>query len=265
MAKSFSLNNTSVAPEVPIFFRDIKEHPNEDTPRLIFADWLEEHGDAATAARGEFLRLRVLRHHLSTDDPSYDVLKRREGELFTTYRWRWLGPLADQARYWEFERGMTQVWAQAEKVLTAEVTDWARTEAAFWIDALTLTDMTPRHLTQLAASPLLAHLNVLDLSDNRLRRLRPLFETPAVACLTRLVLSRNRLTGEEIAALTGSPHLPRLAELDLEHNRLDDEAAARLASAEWRPNLHVLRLRHNRFSAVGREVLRQVFAERVQF
>jgi uncharacterized protein (TIGR02996 family) len=264
MAISSSPNCTAIPPEVRIFFRDIKEHPDDDTPRLIFADWLEEHGDAATAARGEFLRSRVLRHQLPTDDPSYDVLKRREGELFTTYRWRWLGPLADQARFWEFERGLVQVWAQAEKVLTAEVADWARTEAAFWIDALTLADMTPRHLAQLAESPLLGHLNTLDLSDNRLPTFRPLFETPAVGNLTRLVLSRNRLSRGELRALTESPHLGHLTELELERNRLGDEAAVRLAGAEWRHQLRLLCLRYNRFTTEGRDVLRQVFNERVQ-
>ena len=264
MANSSSLSGTAIPPEVHIFFREIKEHPDDDTPRLIFADWLEEHGDAAAAARGEFLRSRVLRRHLSADDPSYDLLKRREGELFTAYCWTWLGPLTDQSREWKFERGLVQVRAKAEQVLTPDVAAWARTEAAFWIDALTLTDVTPRHLAQLAESPLLGHLNMLDLSENRLRRLRTLFETPAVGRLTRLLLSRNRLTGEEIAALTESPHLCRLTELDLERNRLDDEAAARLASAEWRRDLRLLRLRHNRFSPVGREVLRQAFRERVQ-
>jgi uncharacterized protein (TIGR02996 family) len=27
------------------FLQDILEHPNDDAPRLIHADWLEEHGD----------------------------------------------------------------------------------------------------------------------------------------------------------------------------------------------------------------------------
>src|SRR5262249_8163694 len=56
MASSLSRNSASIPSEVRMFFRDIKEHPDDDTPRLIFADWLQEHGDAAAAARGEFLR-----------------------------------------------------------------------------------------------------------------------------------------------------------------------------------------------------------------
>jgi uncharacterized protein (TIGR02996 family) len=35
------------------FLADIIEHPDDDTPRLIYADWLEEHGDAA---RANFIR-----------------------------------------------------------------------------------------------------------------------------------------------------------------------------------------------------------------
>src|SRR5215469_3647811 len=176
MASSLSRNSASISPEVRMFFRDIKEHPDDDTPRLIFADWLQEHGDAAAAARGEFLRLQVLRHRLSLDDPNYGLLKRREGELFTEHRWTWLGPLVDAAKTWTFERGMVQITAEAHKLPTPEVTAWARTEAALWIDALTLPEMTiGRHglrvfgaaeviNDRLAYSPLLAQLNRLDLS-----------------------------------------------------------------------------------------------------
>ena len=37
------------------FLRDIIANPNDPVPRLIYADWLDEHGDI----RGEFLRLEV--------------------------------------------------------------------------------------------------------------------------------------------------------------------------------------------------------------
>jgi uncharacterized protein (TIGR02996 family) len=41
--------------EEELFLRTIRERPEDDVPRLLFADWLEEQGDP----RGEFLRLRV--------------------------------------------------------------------------------------------------------------------------------------------------------------------------------------------------------------
>ena len=38
------------------FLDDIIAHPEDDAPRLIFADWLGEHGDEA---RAEFIRVQV--------------------------------------------------------------------------------------------------------------------------------------------------------------------------------------------------------------
>ena len=37
------------------FLQAILETPDDDTPRLIYADWLDEHGDVA---RAEFIRLQ---------------------------------------------------------------------------------------------------------------------------------------------------------------------------------------------------------------
>lgn len=263
MSNRAFLDRASIPPEMRVFFREIKENPDDDTPRLIFADWLQEHGDATAAARGEFLRSRVLRQRLPPDDPIHGLLKRREGELFTAYRWAWLGPLADQARYWEFDRGLVQIWAQGEKALTAEVATWAATEAGLWIDALALTDVTLTHLVRLSESPLLEQLSTLDLSDNQLGELGVLFEGSRGSQLHRLVLSRNRLGGQGIVPLAASIRLRQLRVLELERNLLRDDAADQLATAPSLQNLRVLRLRHNHFSSQGIARLRQAFGERL--
>ena len=39
------------------FLHAILEKPDDDTTRLVYADWLEERGDPQSLARGEFLRL----------------------------------------------------------------------------------------------------------------------------------------------------------------------------------------------------------------
>src|SRR5207247_2362789 len=56
--------------------------PEDNTPRLVLADWLEENGDPD---RAEFIRLQCNR---KSKDWS-----RRELDLFQTNRLRWLGPL----------------------------------------------------------------------------------------------------------------------------------------------------------------------------
>jgi uncharacterized protein (TIGR02996 family) len=45
----------SAAQMVDSFLRDILDHPFDDAPRLIYADWLEDHGEEA---RAEFIRVQ---------------------------------------------------------------------------------------------------------------------------------------------------------------------------------------------------------------
>jgi uncharacterized protein (TIGR02996 family) len=56
---------------LPAFLQAIKEQPEDDTPRLVLADWLTERGDP----RGDFLRLDVLRCQLPRGDPRRDELR----------------------------------------------------------------------------------------------------------------------------------------------------------------------------------------------
>ncbi len=37
------------------FLEDITEHPDDDTPRLVYADWLDDHGQPE---RAEFIRVQ---------------------------------------------------------------------------------------------------------------------------------------------------------------------------------------------------------------
>lgn len=281
MATSSPLESVPIDSEVRSFFHSIKENPDDDTPRLIFADWLQERGNAADAARGEYLRLSVLRHRLAPDDPTYELLKRREGELFTAHRWTWLGPLVDAANAWTFERGMIQITAQTENITTPEVTAWARTEAGYWIDALNIREFLQdfrhryvqyreqafNHITQLASSPVLAHLNRLDLCNtHRIAYFfRAVLNTENLPFLTELLLSGTGLTRRELLLLARYRPFRRLALLDLRYNGLDDDTARLLAESPYLKNLAELRLGHNRFRAGGIALLRQAFGERVHF
>jgi uncharacterized protein (TIGR02996 family) len=267
MARSSSPDGAFIDPEVRSFFRAIKENPDDDTPRLIFADWLQERGDAAMSARGEFLRLNVLRHRLSPDDPDYDKLKRREAEIVRQYQWTWLRPLADAAR-WTYERGMIRLVTRATKTLTTEIYVWTQTEEALWIDALTLTHAVREDAwwLQIVLLPLLEHPNRLDLSENNLGdRFDPFLEAHHFPFLRELLLARNRLTAEHIASLVEHPLSRRLMLLDLRHNRLNDDAARLLSESVHLRNIGTLRAGGNRFTPEGRALLRDAFGERVQY
>jgi uncharacterized protein (TIGR02996 family) len=71
----------AVPAEVLPFLTAIREDPEDDTPRLVLADWLMEHGGRAESARGEFLRARVLLSRMEEDDPQRPPLERRAEAL----------------------------------------------------------------------------------------------------------------------------------------------------------------------------------------
>ncbi len=78
------------------FLKDITEHPEDDTPRLIFADWLEERGDP----RGEFIRLQVERSRLKADDSRQGFfLRDRLRQVLAEHGDLWRAPVAETARH----------------------------------------------------------------------------------------------------------------------------------------------------------------------
>jgi uncharacterized protein (TIGR02996 family) len=56
----------------------IRENPDDDTPRLVFADWLDEHGEPDFAA---FIRLEIERDRLSRSDPRWKLLDEQSRAL----------------------------------------------------------------------------------------------------------------------------------------------------------------------------------------
>ncbi|QEL15256.1 TIGR02996 domain-containing protein [Limnoglobus roseus] len=67
----------------------IHANPDDDLPRLVYADWLEESGDEAAQARAEFIRHHVRLATLDEIDPEYDTLDQRCRELLETHWSTW--------------------------------------------------------------------------------------------------------------------------------------------------------------------------------
>lgn len=66
--------------------------PDEDAPRLVFADWLQEHGDEHDHARAEFIRLQVEAAR-TPDGPGRAGFAERAVRLEQRHRAAWLAPL----------------------------------------------------------------------------------------------------------------------------------------------------------------------------
>ena len=86
------------------FLEAVTRKPDDDTPRLIYADWLAGRGDP----RGEFIRVQVALERLSPDDPGREALTQREQELLDEYAWEWAEPLRHLITQWAYRRGLIE-------------------------------------------------------------------------------------------------------------------------------------------------------------
>ncbi len=83
------------------FLRAIRADPEADLPRLVYADWLDEHDDPA---RAEFVRVQCELAKLPDHDAAYAALEDREHELLAEHEAKWLND--DYINEWTFRRGL---------------------------------------------------------------------------------------------------------------------------------------------------------------
>jgi uncharacterized protein (TIGR02996 family) len=257
----------ALRPEVLAFLADIKDHPDDDAPRLILADWLEEHGDS----RGAFVRAQVRRARLAADDPAAQEMERSEKELLTAHRQEWLGVLAEKGIVAEFHRGMVRLAGPPRKLLTKRLASLHPLEAAAWVDDLHVTDVRPEAAARLVESPHWTHLDRLSLDcdwyySDHITGLTPgvgpeggrvLAGLPALARLWELDLAHNDIGPAGVTALAARTDLGRLRTLNLSCNNLRDEGASVLATSRSLNGLTRLLLHQNRMGPAGAAALAQ--------
>ena len=93
------------------FLQHIIERPDDDTPRLVSADWLEDHGQPE---RAEFIRCHIEATRLPPPDTRREQLDARAAVLLQAHQAEWeaLPPeVAGVARVACFERGFP-AWAR---------------------------------------------------------------------------------------------------------------------------------------------------------
>src|SRR5437660_1230129 len=71
----------------------ISADPDDDTPRLVYADWLEEHGDEAGRTRAEFIRGQCQAAQLPRGDKRAAAIEARCEQLRRRFEEAWTGPL----------------------------------------------------------------------------------------------------------------------------------------------------------------------------
>jgi uncharacterized protein (TIGR02996 family) len=240
-------------------YRAICAHPDEDTPRLAFADLVEERGDEL---RARFIRTQVALARVSTYDPEW--VKARQFEPDAATGWsrtedlpRPLPPGASWQRF-EFRRGFP--WKIGVSSLREFVDGGEAVFGAAPIQALDIDAGDRPDLSALAEWPHLARLRKLEFSDGWFGAdaIAPLADSELAANVTELGFEFGGIAPEGLAALAASELFPRLTGLELRSVSLPGALVAdSLAEARGPGALSRLALPYNRF---GRDDAEQLFA-----
>jgi uncharacterized protein (TIGR02996 family) len=213
-----------------LLLRAVFAHPEDDAPRLAYADWLDESG--GVAERAAFIRVQCELARLPWTDTRRADLQPQEIKLLRGRKLKW-------RRHLPKFRGV--VWG-----------DFSRG----FIDSVTLksTYQFRRYSARIAETIPLHAVRVRPARDYE-RQMTGFGRMKALARVSDLHLSAQRIDDERLAQLLGSPHLGRVSRLILSDNRIGDEGARLLAADQVLPALKVLDLRNNKVGDVGGRAL----------
>jgi uncharacterized protein (TIGR02996 family) len=195
--------------------RMLVSDPDDEPTKLIYADWLEDHGAADLS---ELLRLSCEARTLTNDDRSKALRDRLSAAIIADF--------PRYARQVTFVHGLPVVWVQLRGVLT-KAFDSA---AEGWLK---------RH-----------HVHGLHVSGSSYDWNR-LAGVSAFAHLRSLSFTRMQFGDAGAAGLAGSPHLEGLVHLDLEGNDVTEAGLRTLFAPGKLPRLCSLNLSYNRAGVDG--------------
>jgi uncharacterized protein (TIGR02996 family) len=231
------------------FLRAICENPEDDTVRLVYADWLDENGDPD---RAEFIRLQVRRARLREAGTDSEELRARDHEMRRTAATAWLAelPRIRRTNWQRFWRGF---------VSGIDVNGWVaynrNADTIFSITPvqfLLIAGLRPAECARFADSPYLRRLSGLTISDRAIQIGSGWHDLAWCPCLSSLrwLTIRGPIRGELIPG-------------PLE--RVINETAARvLASSPYLHQLQALTI-HDFLEAPVADILRERFHDRVRW
>jgi uncharacterized protein (TIGR02996 family) len=250
----------------PDFIPAIQETIDDDTPRLIYSDWLDDHGQPE---RAEFIRVQIDLANLPVNDTRRIALRGRERELLRRYGTEWRKPFRNLVRRLEFHRGFPERVVVDGPVFLGHSAEIMRltpirhlrlnknrtvfdqllqSKALDRIPSLEFDPGKPlgaRRVQKLLASPHLSRLTALDLSEHHIGQggLRALGKSPLANRLTGLNLYDNDMRGQVFPALAEAAQVfGNLAHLTVKDHGLDRASMNALAASPLLGRLRRLEL-----------------------
>jgi uncharacterized protein (TIGR02996 family) len=199
----------------------ILAHPDEDTPRLALADYLEEHGDRRYA---EFIRKQIELARVPEWDPLRLRTRNRDPQALTGYQYDQFVPKVPEGLEWPaltaFRRGFP--WHVESVGVEPFLRGADALFAAIPLQALTIDAgerwRQPIDLTALLASPHLARLKQLSFSLARFTgaTMRALQKCPHLRNLTDFTTDFATFEPGAVRTLFQRPLIERLESIRLE-------------------------------------------------
>ncbi|HEY1190358.1 MAG TPA: TIGR02996 domain-containing protein [Gemmata sp.] len=196
----------------------IFEHPDEDTPRLMFADWLQENG---APDRGQFVRLQVEGAHAEPLSPKARKYEGAAQKLLDRHAGAWTEHLADRAIGWRFARGFIEhVGVNAATFARDAAALFAAEPVRSLLIERFASTTAPVPLDGVFSAPQMARVQRLDFSKlrNSADYFEPLSSCPRLGALAELNLRDSPVPVPWLRALLTGTALPALAALDLADN-----------------------------------------------
>jgi uncharacterized protein (TIGR02996 family) len=233
----------------PAFLRAIRDRPDDDLPRLVYADFLDECGEHA---RAEFIRLGCERTRLGPYEAAWQKLANRELALLAENQAEWESEFAP-ASVVRFDRGFV---AAIEIEAAGFVSRYRHIVGPGPAPAVWLRNAW-EVLDELVSLPADLGIQELDLTDNALANIEldRLLKAPWLSDVEVLTLTRNRLSSEAAHLISRTPALANLRKLSLNFNEIGCSGAAALAESPVLGRLRSLSLVAINLRAIGLNAL----------
>jgi uncharacterized protein (TIGR02996 family) len=237
-------------PQREAFLQAIIADPDDDTTRLVYADWLEENGDEADRARAEFIRIQFEQERLPEHDARRKEVETRAAELHKAHAATWLRGAWNK---WVpgvglFRRGFLETIEASPDSLKEHAVALLAREPVTDL-RLNRFDDDEAEAKEIASWPWLARFRKLDTEDTQMDEapLATLLRSPHLTGLRELRISPYKQGTGAIKALAANRALAGLTHLTLEalwHN--GDAIVTTLAGIK-----HLDRLTHLAFGSNG--------------
>lgn len=217
-------------------YRDFKaaiaSEPDDNDLRLVFADWLDEHGDTN---RAEFIRLQCMLAGTKAPLDDLPALRNREQELLRAHEKEWAAEFFPWADGVEFERGFVSALSTSASHLLENADSLFSSSPIQRLRLHGAHDLMP----EIAGRPFLGRIRAIDLSNVSIQDegLEALLGSPYLLSLESLCLNNTVITNAGLDSLVAWPGFPRLVSLDVSANLIGDRGVVTLAEATSPPTL----------------------------